>query len=41
MTAAVGCPTLRLIRVRIGSLLLGELKPGDWRRVEAGEVGER
>jgi 23S rRNA pseudouridine2457 synthase len=41
MTAAVGYPTLRLIRVRIGSLLLGELKPGEWRRVEAGEVGER
>jgi 23S rRNA pseudouridine2457 synthase len=41
MTAAVGHPTLRLIRVRIGSLLLGDLKPGEWKRVEAGEVGEK
>ena len=39
MTAAVGHPTLRLIRVRIGSLLLGDLKPGEWRRVEPPEVG--
>jgi 23S rRNA pseudouridine2457 synthase len=38
MTAVVGHPTLRLIRVRIGSLLLGDLKPGEWRRVEFGEV---
>jgi 23S rRNA pseudouridine2457 synthase len=41
MTAVVGHPTLRLIRVRIGSLLLGDLKPGEWRTVEAPEVGER
>ena len=39
MTAVVGHPTLRLIRVRIGSLLLGDLKPGEWRRVEPPEVG--
>lgn len=31
MTAAVGFPTLRLIRVRIGSLKLDGLSPGDWR----------
>ena len=31
MTAAVGCPTLRLIRVSIGQLHLGDLKPGQWR----------
>ena len=33
MTAAVGFPTLRLIRVRIGGLTLDhlELKPGEWR----------
>jgi 23S rRNA pseudouridine2457 synthase len=30
MTAAVGHPTLRLIRVRIGGYELGELKPGVW-----------
>ena len=28
MTAAVGCPTLRLVRVRIGSIWLGALAPG-------------
>ena len=37
MTAAVGHPTLRLIRVRIGQLLLGELKPGQWRELTAAE----
>ena len=31
MTAAVGLPTLRLLRVRIGSYLLGDLPPGQWR----------
>lgn len=29
MTAAVGFPTLRLVRVRIGNIELGELKPGE------------
>ncbi|GAB4433983.1 MAG: pseudouridine synthase [Anaerolineae bacterium] len=31
MTAAVGHPTLRLIRVAIGPLSLGNLQPGQWR----------
>jgi 23S rRNA pseudouridine2457 synthase len=31
MTAAVGFPTLRIIRVAIGALMLGDLKPGEWR----------
>ncbi len=31
MTAAIGHPTLRLIRVRIGHLELGDLRPGTWR----------
>jgi len=31
MTAAVGHPTLRLIRVRIGKFVLRDLNPGDWR----------
>ncbi|MBR4147028.1 MAG: pseudouridine synthase [Bacteroidales bacterium] len=31
MTAAVGFPTLRLIRVQIGNISLGDLKPGEWR----------
>jgi 23S rRNA pseudouridine2457 synthase len=30
MTAAVGFPTLRLIRVRVGDWSLGGLKPGEW-----------
>jgi 23S rRNA pseudouridine2457 synthase len=30
MTAAVGHPTLRLIRVRIGGYALGALSPGHW-----------
>ena len=33
MTAAVGYPTLRLIRVQIGNIPLGDLKPGEWRIV--------
>ena len=35
MTAAVGLPTLRLIRVRIGGIALDGLAPGAWRVVEA------
>lgn len=31
MTAAVGHPTLRLVRVRIGGFALEGLKPGTWR----------
>jgi 23S rRNA pseudouridine2457 synthase len=31
MTAAVGCPTLRLIRAQVGPWRLGELQPGEWR----------
>lgn len=33
MTAAVGNPTLRLVRVAIGELQLGELKPGELRQI--------
>jgi 23S rRNA pseudouridine2457 synthase len=33
MTAAVGHPTLRLVRVRIGALLLGNLQPGEFRQL--------
>ena len=29
MTAAVGFPTLRLLRVRIGDIHLGDLEPGE------------
>ena len=38
MTAAVGFPTLRLIRVRIGSIELGELKPGEVRELKVLKV---
>ena len=31
MTAAVGHPTLRLVRTAIGNLTLAGLKPGEWR----------
>ncbi len=33
MTAAIGHPTLRLIRVRIGGFRLSDLAPGHWREV--------
>ncbi|ACX96876.1 rRNA large subunit pseudouridine synthase E [Halothiobacillus neapolitanus] len=34
MTAAVGFPTLRLIRVAVGSHNLGSLQPGQWLLIE-------
>ena len=37
MTAAVGHPTLRLLRVRIGQFALGELASGAWRELTAAE----
>jgi 23S rRNA pseudouridine2457 synthase len=46
MTAAIGHPALRLLRVRIGNFWLGELPPGQWRsltpeqcREATGETG--
>jgi 23S rRNA pseudouridine2457 synthase len=33
MTAAVGHPTLRLLRVRIGAFELGDLASGEWRKL--------
>ena len=33
MTAAVGFPTLRLIRYSIGEWNIKNLKPGDWRKI--------
>ncbi len=35
MTAAVGLPTLRLVRVRIGPWSIEGLAPGEWRAVPA------
>jgi len=34
----IGLPVVRIVRVRIGTLLLGELKPGEWRNLSAGEL---
>jgi len=38
MTAAVGLFTLRLVRVAIGQIGLGELKPGEWRELTPKEI---
>jgi 23S rRNA pseudouridine2457 synthase len=34
MTAAVGLPTLRLVRTAVGHWALGALQPGEWTMVE-------
>lgn len=38
MTAAVKLFTLRLVRVAIGTIQLGDLKPGEWREVKSDEL---
>ncbi len=38
MTAAIGHPTLRLLRVRIGNFWLGDLPAGQWRELTAVEI---
>lgn len=38
MTAAVGYPTLRLIRSQIGAWKIGNLAPGEWRYAELPEA---
>ncbi len=38
MTAAVGFPTLRLVRVAIGNITLDGLRPGEWRELTASEL---
>jgi len=38
MTAAVGHPTLRLVRIAVGPVTLGDLKPGQWRELDGVEV---
>lgn len=40
MTAAIGHPTLRLIRVAVGDWSLQELQPGEWRSVEVGSPAQ-
>jgi 23S rRNA pseudouridine2457 synthase len=38
MTAAVGFPTLRLVRIAIAHLKLDHLQPGQWRELTLEEV---
>jgi 23S rRNA pseudouridine2457 synthase len=38
MTAAVGYPTLRLVRIAIGPVELGDLQPGRWRDLYSPEL---
>ena len=40
MTASVGHPTLRLMRVRIGAFALGNLASGAWRLLDETERGQ-
>lgn len=40
MTAAIGHPTLRLLRVRIGNFRLSDLKVGQWKILSCGEYEE-
>lgn len=40
MTAAVGHPTLRLVRTAIGPLMLGDLPPGHWRDLTRREIAQ-
>ncbi|HHY89958.1 MAG TPA: rRNA pseudouridine synthase [Chloroflexi bacterium] len=40
MGKQIGMPVLRILRVRIGTLELGDLKPGQWRQLTREEVGE-
>ena len=36
----LGLPVQRLIRVRLGSLRLGNLQPGEWRHLKSDEVAQ-
>jgi 23S rRNA pseudouridine2457 synthase len=38
MTAAVGHPTLRLVRVAVAGVELGELEPGAWRELDSAAI---
>lgn len=38
MTAAVGHPTVRLVRIAIGTMVLGDLQPGHWRELTRSEI---
>jgi len=36
----LGLPVVRIVRIRIGTLLLGNLKPGEWRHLNVNEINE-
>ena len=38
MFAVVGCPVRRLVRLAVGNLRLGDLKPGQWRNLTDEEI---
>lgn len=38
MTAAVGHPTLRLVRVQIGTIGIGHLRQGEWKEISKSEI---
>jgi 23S rRNA pseudouridine2457 synthase len=38
MTAAVGHPTVRLVRIAIGPIKLGDLQPGHWRELAKHQI---
>ncbi|HLY28020.1 MAG TPA: pseudouridine synthase [Aggregatilineales bacterium] len=40
MTAAIGFPTLRIVRWAVGSVTLAGLQPGQWLPLDAGELSE-
>jgi len=38
MTASIGYPTLRLVRVSVGKLNIDKLKPGLWVKVKKEDI---
>lgn len=36
----LGLPVVRIVRIRIGTLLLGNLKPGEWRHLNEKEIAD-
>ncbi len=38
MTAAVGHPTLRLVRIKIGSIKIGPMRPGELKELQRAEI---
>ncbi|MBI2427543.1 MAG: pseudouridine synthase [Ignavibacteriales bacterium] len=39
MTAAIGHPTLRLVRIKIGNIGIDNLKPGEWKVLQKSDIG--